>query len=798
MLNKGKSYIWKSCVAAGAMAQAVIALPAFAQAGDPQGQGASAPAALQDIVVTAQFRSQRLQDTPIAITAVPSGLLESRSQTSVIDVGAYSPNVNLTPATSLYGNAVTAFIRGVGQSDSNFALEPGVGVYIDDVYYGTTFGAVFDLTDLDRVEVLRGPQGTLAGKNSVGGAVKLFSRKPDGDGGGYVEAGYGRFNRINLRASGDFTIADGLYARVSGVMKQADGYMTLLDYGCVNPGQGIAAAPKSGGSGCKIGSEGGQDVKALRAAIRYAPAGSPLEVNISADVAVDKSETVASKLTYADSPAVRSYVEGDAAAGIPFDSRFITGPHSYTSYATYGSGGNYTTAFGTNTQILPGTFDTEPKSEARSYGFAGTVDYQLSDTLSLKSITAYRHAQGKSGIDIDGSPLAVLVQAYDMKHSQFTQELRLSGKLGSIADFTLGGFYYDADDRLGNRTMIPTVLFDFLSDDPVKNKSKSAFAHAEFHLFEGFNVVAGLRYTDDKKSYRFSRRNPDGTLPSGIPLTTNFTVAGLDGIVGTYKRDRVDYRIGVNYRWNDALMTYAQVSTGYKGGGINPKPYVPDQVTPFGPEKLTTYELGFKADLLDRMLRMNGAVFYNDYKDIQLTLYRCPFSASITCGMTANAGSAHVKGAEFEAMLHPVAGLTIDGTLGYLDFKYVSVNPLSNVTLDMKAPFNNKWQSSAGIEYAADLANGGTVTPRLDWTYQSSFYYNAINNPLNRVDGRSLFNARLTYESADGNWSLSGSVTNVFNKFYYVGHNENAANYGVVTSVVGHPREWLLTLKRRF
>ena len=767
-------------------------VPSADQSGEPVEQG------IGDIVVTAQFRAQRLQDTPIAITAMDSRTLEARSQTSVIDIGAFSPNVNLTSATSLNGNAVSAFIRGVGQSDSSFALEPGVGIYIDDVYYGTTFGAVFDLTDLDRVEVLRGPQGTLAGKNSVGGAVKLFSRKPDGNGGGFFEASYGAYNRIEARGSADLKISEDLSARVSGVAKYADGYMDLLDFGCANPGQGIPAQPSSGGGDCKIGSEGGQQVYAGRLALRYAPAGSPLEINLVGDVAVDKSEAVATKLEYANNPSIRSYVAGNPAGGVPFDSRFLTGAKSYTSYATYSNGGNDTTVFGVPQQIVPGTFNTDPESEAKSWGVAATIDYQFSDALSIKSITAYREASGRAGIDTDGSPLTVTLQEYRQTHKQFTQELRLSGKVGSFADFTVGGFYYDANDLLRNRMHIPTVLFDFLSDDPVTNTSKSAFAHVELHPFENFNIIGGLRYTDDKKTYVFSRRNPDGTLPSGIPLTQNFTVAGLDGLSGTYAGDRFDYRLGANYRFSPALMVYAQVSTGFKGGGVNPRPYVPDQVVPFGPETLTTYEVGFKADLLDRAVRLNGAAFYNNYDDLQLTLYQCAGSVSVNCAMPANAGDATVKGFELEAALHPARGLTIDGSVGYLDFQYKNVNPATGVTLDMKAPFISDWQASAGIQYAADLGDVGSLTPRLDWAYQSSFFYNANNAPLSEVAGRSIFNGRVTYATAADDWSLSLGVTNLFDKFYYVGKNENAGNYGVVTGVVGRPREWKLTLKRRF
>ncbi|WP_287459000.1 TonB-dependent receptor [Sphingomonas sp.] len=777
-----------------------LATPGLAQTAEPAPAG-QADQAVNDIVVTAQFRAQRLQDTPIAITATTGAALEARSLTSVTDLTATAPNVNLSSASGLNGSAVNAYIRGIGQNDSSFALEPGVGIYIDDVYYGTTFGAILDLNDLDRVEVLRGPQGTLAGKNSIGGSVKLFSKKPDADGGGFVEATLGRFNRVDFRGSADFTIADGLYARLSGVSKHTDGFMTLLDFGCVNPGQGIPAQ-RSGN--CRTGSEGGIDVKGVRGALRYAPDGSRLELNLSGDFSQNDSEQVATKLLYANNPNVRSYVAGDPFAGVPLDSRFLTGARSYTSYATYDTGGNYTTPFCAPGggcvpyQVAPGGFRSSPKSTARSWGVSGTIDYALSDTLSLKSITAYRAASGTAGIDLDGSPLAVLLQQFDYRHRQFTQELRLSGKIGAIADFTLGGFLYDARDWLGGRSQIPNVQFDFLPDDPVTNNSKSLFAHVELHPFANFNIVAGLRYTHDRKTYLFHRRNPDGTLPSGIPFTTNWLLVGLDGRIGTFEGDRVDYRIGANYRFSDTLMAYAQVSTGYKGGGVNPRPYVPDQIVAFAPETLTAYEAGFKSDLFGRRLRANGAIFYNDYKDIQINRYVCPESASRTCSEPANAGDAHVWGVEGELSAQPVDGLTLDGGFGYLHFKYTRVDPTTLVTLADKAPFNPAWQANAGIQYRAELGDIGSVTPRLDWNYQSSFFFNSTNNAGNEVPGRSLFNLRVTYASPDDGWQISAAVTNLFDKFYFVGKSENIANYGVNSGILGRPREWSVTVRRRF
>jgi iron complex outermembrane receptor protein len=228
-----------------------LAAPSFAQDA-PQAQteadAAEAPAGIAEIVVTAQFRSQRLQDTPISITAIDSALLASRNQTDLSQIAAQAPNVVLNAQGGAYGSSLGASIRGIGQFDFNPAYEPGVGMYVDDVYLATLTGGILDLLDLDRVEILRGPQGTNTGRNSIGGAIKLFSKKPTEDNSGMVEAVYGSRQRTDLRGSANFKLAEGLSARVSGVYKRQNGYVDQLDYGCVFPNnvQGIGARPGSG------------------------------------------------------------------------------------------------------------------------------------------------------------------------------------------------------------------------------------------------------------------------------------------------------------------------------------------------------------------------------------------------------------------------------------------------------------------------------------------------------------------------------------------------------------------------
>ena len=251
--------------------------------------------ALEEIVVTAEFRSANVQETPLAVTAVTADMLEARSQTNLAQITAQAPNVSLRPAGSAFGNALVAFIRGVGQTDFNPSVEPGVGIYVDDVYYGTITGNVLDLLDLDRVEVLRGPQGTLAGRNSIGGAIKLFTRKPDGSNDGFIEATYGKYDRTEFKGAAGLTIIpDTLFARIAGTSKNSDGYITRYDYACVN---GLPPPGTAGGLptyvpsfGCELGKEGGQSYTSGRIAVRWA-VNDKIDFNVAASIVNDHSES---------------------------------------------------------------------------------------------------------------------------------------------------------------------------------------------------------------------------------------------------------------------------------------------------------------------------------------------------------------------------------------------------------------------------------------------------------------------------------------------------------------------------
>ena len=757
---------------------------------------AATPAAAQDtaptvgeVVVTAQFREQNLQQTPLAITAVNAAMLDNRSQTNIYQVAGQAPNVTLKPAGAAFGSALVGYIRGVGQLDFNFALEPGVGMYVDDVYYATLTGSVVDLLDLDRVEVLRGPQGTLAGKNSIGGAIKLYSKKPTGSGDGYLEATYGSLNRIDARGSADFALVpDKLFMRLSAVTRHHDGYVDRIDYACSHPGSGLPSYAV--GNGCKLGTEGGQSFDAIRVALRWVP-NDKVEVNLIGDATSDKSEVQASTITFANNPN-----PAVALNGVPYDSRFVP-TDRYVSYSTFTDpGGAFANPFGPGT-IVKTAYSIPPINTLKEYGVSGTVDVQLAENLSLKSISAYRNFSGDFAEDTDGSPLMLELVQNHVTHNQITQELRLNGATaGDKLDYTLGGFYLRSSSRNSNRVDIPYVpgvgvFFDFLGNDPVLAHSKSAFIHGVFHVTDKFEIAAGTRYSKEDKTYTFSRTNPDGT--------PNIILGGLNGVTGNYSGHYWDYRVDADYRFTPDVMGYLQFSTGTKGGGINPRPFTPAQVGPFGPEQLKAYEAGFKTQLLDHRMRLNVAAFFNNYNDIQLTLLACP---TAPCAKPFNAGTAHVKGLEAETEIHPVGGLSIDGSVSYLDFKYTKLDPgvsgPTGVQIGMVTPYTPKWKWSAGIQYEIPMASG-SLTPRLDAAYQSNVYTNAVNGPANEISSYTVANGRVTWKSGNGDWQTSLEVTNLFDKYYKLTvFDLSSIGAGFTNAQPGQPREWAVTVKRTF
>jgi iron complex outermembrane recepter protein len=772
---------------------------------------------LAEIVVSAERRNETLQTTPIAITALSGEALESRNLANVTDIGAYVPSAIISPLGAGWGATMAAFIRGVGLGDNILSFEPGVPIYVDDVYIGRPQGSMFDLLDLDRVEVLRGPQGTLFGKNAEGGTVRLISVKPQGNGTGYASVTVGNFSRLDAKAMADISVIDDrLYARFSFSSKSADGYFHNLDYVCVN-GKGSlgsmlpAVDPHSN---CVTSTQGNENVQSGRAAFRLLISDAA-EFNLVGDVTRQNQEGPADKYTVIDGTnglnaawgALTYAPLGTPTAGpaayigkpISYDNRFITN-NFYTGYGNYGTDP-------ISSRNVPNINDLY------HWGVAGTLDWKLADNLNLKSVTSFRKFDNEYGRDSDGSPLSENSTYDDARHHQFSEEITLTGTVAKL-DWATGAFYYTADDSdRGYDVLYPcTTQNPFVciheQDQYVSQTTENwaVFAHGVFHITDPLSITAGTRYTSDQKNAKI-------WITNFSPLITS--TAG--DVIGQYvptSATHVDYDVSLNYQWTPDLMTYARYSTGFKGGGFSPRPADALQTVPFKPEFLRTAELGGKTEFLDHRIRFNGDFFYSMYVD-QQTFAQQLDSAGVNWFREENAGNARLWGVEGELQAEPVDNLHIDASFGYVNYRLLN-NGGNNLLFTgdncggetCYSPRTPKLTGAFGAQYRMPFA-GGYLTPRVDMTYQSKIYFAANNGCFgpsstvgcgytNQQGGYAVFNGRIGWEAANKKWNLALWGRNLADREYFYGKLSLITFFGREQGNPAPPREFGITVERRF
>jgi iron complex outermembrane recepter protein len=825
---------------------------------------------LAEVIVTAQFREQKLQDTPIAITAVNAEMLEQRGQTNIAQVAAQAPNVSLRPQPQNGGSGLIAFIRGVGQTDFNYALDPGVGVYVDDVYIPTLSSSLLELMDLDRIEILRGPQGTLAGKNSIGGAIKLFGTKPKGDDSGSLRLSYGSLNELTARGMMDIALTDNLAMRASGMSRGRDGYVAMLDYGQTHPNSNVRQNNTRGNGNSDYLTMGGQSISAGRLALRFTP-NDQLEINLSADYTRERSEAIPTVLiaagavapcdeqgcapfnpasTGASNSGGNPWLVGKDGNAVNMSCAFVpAGPYGCDTGGNlmgwdprYVSYSNFLDDMVPTTQAPFKSYAAQPITHFQGSGFQGNVSYDINDNVQLVYIGSYRKYNSKFGQDQDATPLAVAQLDNELNHHAFTSEVRLNMKSSNgFAEGTVGAFYLDQKGTYTARVDLNYVgiPIDFLhGPDTTPSTTKAVFGTATVHPTDAMSITGGLRYTKDKKDYTYFRSNPDGSLPNGFdcfvangPFSEpNCLLAGIYDVTGSFKGNRTDWRIVGDYRFTPGFLAYASVSTGFKGGGVNPRPFAEDQKLSFKPETLTTYEVGFKSDLMGRRVRLNGAAFLNKYEDIILGKAVCPESSLPTpCLRPDNIGAADVKGMELEASIHPGGGFLFDASVSYLDFKYTSpstqgflgnepgpngsgsivwadldnndvydlpLTALAGIPANGITPYTPELSYAIGAQYDRDVG-AGTLSFRVDGSYQSKVFDNAENTSWGKIPGRFLANARISFAKGD-TWKTSLEIQNLFDKYYFQAVEDVTTSLGVATGVPGLPRTFTLSIERKF
>jgi iron complex outermembrane receptor protein len=817
---------WRGAAAAALIALGLGAAAAQAQQAPATQQPAPAAASeavLEEIIVTAEFRSEKNQETPIAITALSGEALTDRGIQNLDDIAKSAPNVTTFMNGAAFGKTMAASIRGIGQGDFNFAqTEQGVGIYVDDVYFANTFGSAFDLLDIDRVEVLRGPQGTLFGKNSIGGAIRLVSEQPKGDNTGYAEVTVGDFKRREVKAGFDVAIVpDVLMLRVSGMSKTRDGYVNRVDYACAHPATaGSVPQQQLDLQSCTVGNQGGLDVRGARAQLRWVP-NEFIQDTLEASVIDDNSEAAAEVMLVANpalSPAMASFNTTSVIPkfGIPYDQRFETGG-TYTTYSSFEDpflGINY-----------------PPENTLHEWSTSNVFTWEILPQLQLKSITAAQGWWGAFTDDQDNSPLGLAWVYNLLDHRQFTQEFQLTGTaFDGKLDWAAGGFYFkgyslnrghvDLNFLAGFFPPGPPfngqALLGFNDNDPANITDKAGFAQATYKITDQLHVTGGARFTTEDKNYTFNHYNPLILIPN--------PVLDLRDVEGRTSYNHTDWKAGLEYQWTPDLMTYASATTGFRGGGFNGRPFDNAQVVSFKPERLTEYEIGVKSEWFEHRLRANLAAYYGFYRDVIITSQRLDALGNPFAGPT-NAGSADISGFEFEMDATPVTGLTIDVSTGLTNFKWkdlgaaegcqdfsaaaVAANPAictsgnpgySDINVGQA-----RWTASAGAQYVIPLGAAGTLTPRLDESYHSTIYDNNYNNynPLGTgvasTPAMTLLNARLTWENLNRLWSVSAFVTNAGNRYYYQSvFDLRAFGEGQMSAQPGEPREWGLTFRRKF
>ena len=784
---------------------------------------------LEEVIVTAEFRRENLQQTPLAMSVVSADVMTQDNMTTLSDVGSVVPNVTLQPGGTPSGKTVVAFIRGVGSGDYNYTVEPGVAVYVDDVYLSGQFGDAFDLLDLDGVEVLRGPQGTLFGKNAIGGAIRLVSKKAHGDGSGAVEVTLGDFSRREARAFIDLPlVGNTLSMRLAAVSKQRDGYVDRLDFACVQPDLGGVVDPAAAyllhssrtGGNCKVGTSGGEDVQGLRAIVRWHGSES-LEVNIVADWMNDHSEPGAQTLLAVDnspgSPLNNPFGGFNANVaiplyGVPYDNRFV--PNSiHRSYDTYQPLLHVGPAAPGLPATVTGITSIPARNSVETYGVSAAVDLQLGAATRLKSISAWRGYSGTFSQDVGAAPVNVAAQTNILDHRQVTQEFQLIGNsLGGKLDWAAGLFYLDSHSL--NRGPVTISAFSWLQpqlditqNDPSHIRDRAVFGQVTGHLTTRLGLTLGARYTHEHKDYTFRHFSFDPGVPNLVPETPTQVNYG-----------KTNGKVALDYRWTPRVMTYLSVANAFRAGGFNGRPFNASQVVSFGPETLTAYEIGIKSEAFEQRLRMNLAAFLSRYQDLQLPVYErdatgAPFSA------TVNQGRAQITGGEIEIELRPTRGLLVSGSLGLNKYENKELgnaincnavaNPVATPAPAANCTPNGPLPGSPlpslperigrlAIEYTLRLPDSSALTSHLDASAQSRVFFDAVGTPVAAVAGRLLLNGRFTWTSADSAWQVALSGTNLTNREYFFFKEDLRDIYGIVLGQPGPPREWAVTVRWSF
>lgn len=755
----------------------------FAQEPEQRETNTQHTSALEVIEVTAQKRVEPLQETPIAITAFTANALDRKGIDDIAQLAEFTPNLVFDSQSPIGGasSAAAVFIRGIGNTDFSLTTDPGVGTYVDGVYVSRSIGGVLDVLDVSSIEVLRGPQGTLFGRNTIGGAINITSRKPYDELTGQVQVTAGNFNRLDFRGAIDIPISDTLLSTFALSSKRRDGYVDRVLVGD------------------KLG---GEERIAFRGAFHYEPSENwqfQLALDIS-DYDDESAAGVAVGFTPGAGTIGNSLIrfanlspQEAIATGIEDLQQYVLPPDEDKTFATAGNGS---------------TVESKGVSFIAQYL---TQDYALKYTGSARSTDATFEA------DADNSPFQITALSNpNYQHNQTSHELQITGELAKgVFKYVAGAYYFeeDGEDVVFVPVSLPTpdlsagfeaAISNFARVD---NSSEAYYFQGTWAVSQAINLTGGVRYTKDKKEYDYTQFIGADIEGNGLPffpgaeLQDGTFSPGLSPLVGTGSGvenasfDEVTFKLGADYQLNKDTLLYYSFSQGFKSGGFVLR-YVEqvENARRFDPETLDAHELGIKWESSNKRLRVNAATFFTDYSDVQVT-----FFDNLGGPITANAGEVDIKGVEIEVNALITDELLFELGYGYTDATYSRINPVAglSLTIDESAALVNTPENTlnASLEYRKELGDN-EISARIDYAYTDDIYNDSQNSPFLFQKANSLLRASVTY-TIDFDLDLMLFVDNLTDKRVLESGNSNYG-LGFHEARFNRPREYGMTVRYKF
>lgn len=727
---------------------------------------------IEEVVVTAQHRSENLQEVPITIQAFSGEALQDLGVKSTADLGQFTPNVSIiTPSGA--GNQPVITIRGIGLNDYNTNNAGPNGVYIDEFYISAPTAQSFNIFDLERVEVLKGPQGTLYGRNTSGGAINLVTAKPTDQLSATARVEYSSWNTFNIEGAVGGPISETLSGRFAAVVNESDGYFHNTFTGT---------------------RENGANNFAARGQLLWKPS-DDLKVLFSLRGGyVDNRPNQYRHLGTLDPATGEICSVQQVYAGSCVD--------------LFGKG--------TPTGFYDGAFNRREHNRITDLASALRVDYALPNGWDFVSITGGNYNEKKFPEDTDASPDRNLEIDFSAQSNEITQEFRLSHSTDRY-NWVVGAYYLH--EALKQHQPL-YVLHDFDkffgpgAGDGVASitetinhqttKSGAAFGQVEYNVTEQLKLIAGARVTSEKKSFRsigFDRFQEGGMDHFGVAVNVNNLRTSLSD-------SKVNWRVGANYKFTPDVMVFASVSTGYKSGGFNGGFLSTDpvararQLQPVKPETVTAYELGLKSEFLDRRLVFNAAVFYNDYKDQQIfVLVPSTEPGQGPVNVLDNAEKVRTYGFEADLTARPTDELTLSVQLGLLNaelVKFVAVrDPAQPDFSGNRVPLAPKVTATLLADWKHPVGDG-VLNVQASASYKSHQFFDNSNDRYITQDAYWLANARVAYALQDGRWEVAAFARNLTDKQYFVANFNLSSPFGMLTGVVGTPRSFGVEINYRY